>query len=46
MEMDKIIEEIKNEDPAKHSPFAYGEWYDGWDEAIKYVLSVLNREKK
>ena len=46
MDIDKIIKEIMAEKPEEHSPFAYGEWYDGWGDAIKYVVSVLEKEKE
>lgn len=46
MKIEEIIETIKNEDPCKHSPFNYGEWYDGWKDAINYVVSVLENNKR
>lgn len=37
----KFIEHIKNKDPKDGAPFGYGEWYDGWSDAIKWVSSEL-----
>ena len=45
MDIDKLIKEIRDEKPEAHSPFQYGEWYDGWEDAIEYVVRVLKRIK-
>lgn len=37
-----IIEEIKKK-PDSFSPLEHEEWYDGWNEAIKYVVSILEK---
>lgn len=46
MNIDNIIKKIMAEKPEEHSPFNYGEWYDGWSDAIKYVVSILEEEKE
>lgn len=44
--IEEVIKKIQEEDPVNHSPFEYGEWYDGWADAIKYVVSVLEEVKR
>ena len=39
-----IIEEIKKK-PDSFSPMEYVEYYDGWEDAIEYVVSILEKHK-
>lgn len=43
---EEIIKTITEQDPQEYSPFSFGEWYDGWESAINYVVSVLKRHKE
>ena len=40
----KIIEEVQNK-PDNYSPLEHAEYYDGWKDAIEYVVSILEKYK-
>ena len=42
-EIKTFIEFIQNKDPSEEAPWEYGEWYDGWSDAIKWVASELEK---